>query len=194
MVSPYAGAPKIEEKDVRKIVSGDFVEIEIGPGRGMFLLERAIAEPRAGLIGLEIRRKWAAIVDARLAKLGHAKRARVFAEDARDALPGLVPDRSVRRFFVHFPDPWWKKRHQKRLVVGDVLLREIIRLLEPGGELFVQTDVDERANAYQKHIELTGKFAGGRVTENPYGARSNREKRAIADGLPIHRLLYRLNL
>lgn len=194
MVSPYAGAPKIEEKDVRKIVSGDFIEIEIGPGRGMFLLERAVAEPRAGLIGLEIRRKWAAIVDGRLEKLGFSKRARVFAEDARAALSALVPDRSVRRFFVHFPDPWWKKRHAKRLVVGDVLLREIIRLLEPNGELFVQTDVEERAASYKSHIELTDKFTGGAVDENPYGARSNREKRAIVDGLPIHRLLYRLNL
>jgi tRNA (guanine-N7-)-methyltransferase len=80
------------------------------------------------------------------------------------------------------------------MVVGDVLVREIVRLLRPGGELFVQTDVPERADAYQRHIEALGTLTGGRVDENPYGARSNRERRAIADGLPIHRLLYKLNL
>lgn len=196
--SPYADAPRMGEErnpvDVRTLVHGEWIEVEIGPGRGAFLIERAAAEPRAALVGLEIRRKWAAIVDARLARLGHSGRARVFAEDARFALPFLVPDGSVRRFFVHFPDPWWKKKHQKRLVLDDVLVREIARLLAPGGELFVQTDVRDRADAYQTHIEALGTFTGGFVDENPYGARSNRERRAIADGLPIHRLLYRASL
>lgn len=177
--------------DVRSLARGDWVEIEIGPGRGGFILERAAAEPRAALVGLEVRRKWAALVDARLARAGCAARARVFAEDAPWALRRFGPDASVRRFFVCFPDPWWKRRHEKRLVVADALLFEIARLLEPGGELFVQTDVEERAAQYRTHVEAAGAFEGGPVAENPYGARSNRERRAIADGLPVYRLLYR---
>jgi tRNA (guanine-N7-)-methyltransferase len=191
--NPYADAPRLpldpEQIDVRSLVHGEWIEIEIGPGRGAFILERVALEPRVAMIGFEIRRKWAAIVDARLARAGHAARARVFAEDARTALGRLVPDRSVRRIFLHFPDPWWKKRHQKRAVMGDVLLDAIFRLLEPGGELFIQTDVYERAEAY--HARIVGpRFRGGFVSDHPYGARSPREKRAIADGLPIHRLLY----
>src|SRR5271163_222982 len=139
MPRPYEDAPRLPEGarvDFRALVQGDWVELEIGPGRGWFLVERAVAEPRAGLVGLEIRRKWAAVVDARLGARGHAKRARVFAEDARIALPRLGPEAGVRRIFVHFPDPWWKKRHAKRLLVRDGFFGEVARLLEPGGELF----------------------------------------------------------
>ena len=155
-------------------------------------------EPLAALVGLEIRRKWAAIVDARLAKRGLAPRARVFAEDARHALPRLAPDASVRRVFVHFPDPWWKKRHHKRLVMKDGLLEQVARLLEPGGELFVQTDVDERATAYEELVSLDARFTpdgdtpgSPRLADHAYVARSPRERRAIADGLPVNRMRWR---
>ncbi len=201
MPRPYDDAPRLpegERVDVRALARGDWVELEIGPGRGWFLVERADAEPHAALVGLEVRRKWAAVVDGRLAARGLGGRARVFAEDARLALPRLAPDASVRRVFVHFPDPWWKKRHRKRLVVQGGLLDELARLLEPGGELFVQTDVEERAAGYQQLVELDPRFtpdgdvAGSpRLADSPYVARSPRERRAIADGLPVHRLRWR---
>jgi tRNA (guanine-N7-)-methyltransferase len=176
-------------------VHGDWVEMEIGPGRGWFLVERAAAEPRAALVGLEIRRKWAAVVDARLARRGLSARARVFAADARDALPRLVPDASIRRVFLSFPDPWWKKRHQKRLVLRDDFLDQIARLLEPAGELFVQTDVAERASAYETLVGDDSRFVpdgdhpgSPRIADHGYVARSPRERRAMADGLPIVRM------
>jgi tRNA (guanine-N7-)-methyltransferase len=201
MPRPYEDAPRLPEGDrveLRSIVQGEWVEVEIGPGRGWFLVERAEAEPRAALVGLEIRRKWAAIVDVRLAKRGLSSRARVFAEDARHALPRIAPAASVRRVFLHFPDPWWKKRHQKRLVMGDVFLDEVARLLEPGGELFVQTDVEDRAAQYEERITQDARFlpdgdrpGSPRMEDHPYVARSPRERRAMADGLPVHRLRWR---
>jgi tRNA (guanine-N7-)-methyltransferase len=200
MTRPYDDAPRLPEGDrvaVREVVRGDWVELEIGPGRGWFLVERADAEPHAALLGLEIRRKWAAVVDGRLAKRGLAARARVFAEDARHALPRLSPDASIRRVFLHFPDPWWKKRHTKRLVMGDRFLDELARLLEPNGELFVQTDVEERAVLYEDAVARHPAFvpAGGasspRIDDHAFVARSPRERRAMADGLPIHRMLWR---
>jgi tRNA (guanine-N7-)-methyltransferase len=198
MSRPYDDAPRLPEAErieLRSLAQGEWTEIELGPGRGWFLVERAEAEPRTALVGLEIRRKWASIVDARLAARGYGARARVFAEDARFALPRLGPDGSVRRFFVHFPDPWWKKRHAKRLLVQGDFLGEVARLLEPGGELFVQTDVDERAAGYEELVAVDPRFVPSgdvpgspRLAENPYVARSPRERRAIADGLPVNRL------
>jgi len=174
------------------------VEIEIGPGRGGFLFERCVSAPDVRLLGLEIRRKWAHIVDERLRKAKLGDRARVLSEDARSGLSRLGPAASVRAFFLHFPDPWWKKRHEKRLVMGDGLLDQIARLLMPGGELFVQTDVEERAALYAQQIDAHRAFepwgdapGNAALAENPYGARSPREHRAIADGLPVHRLRYR---
>ena len=68
------------------LVSGATYELEIGPGRGGFIQERALLRPDVGIVGLEVRRKWAAIVDGRLRGQGLGGRARVFAEDAKDAL------------------------------------------------------------------------------------------------------------
>jgi len=79
----------------------------------------------------------------------------------------------------------------------DSLLDSIARLLEPAGRFFIQTDVEDRAVQYAERVASHPAFvpAGDapgdpRVAENPFGARSPREHRAIADGLPIYRLLY----
>jgi tRNA (guanine-N7-)-methyltransferase len=191
--------PDGEHVDLRALGSGADIELEVGPGpKAGFLVERAVSAPEALLVGLEIRRKWAAVGDARLAKAGHASRARVFCEDARHALPRLGPAETVARVFLHFPDPWWKKRHHKRLVMGDAFLEQIARLLVAGGELFVQTDVEERAELYESVVagspwfEPAGDQAGSpRIAENPFDARSPREHRAIEDGLPVWRMLWR---
>jgi len=180
------------------------IEIEVGPGRGGFLFERLGAEPDLGIIAFEVSRKWTTLVNARLAKLGLGDRGRVFAEDARLALPRLSPAGQAACVYFHFPDPWWKKRHQKRLVMGLGVLDEVARLLRPGGELFVQTDVEERADLYETQIlghaafEAYGEAAANvgdrpspRLADNPYGARSHRERRAIDDAIPVYRLRFR---
>lgn len=191
-----AESPKV---DLATVVRGAWFELEVGPGpKAGFLVERAEAAPDAGLLGLEIRKKWAHVGDTRLAKLGHAARARVLCEDARIALPRLGPDGAVKRAFLHFPDPWWKKRHAKRLVMGDVFLDQMARLLEVGGELFVQTDVEDRAAMYESAVSTHPAFepfgdepGSPKLAENGYGARSPREHRAIADGLPVYRFRWR---
>jgi tRNA (guanine-N7-)-methyltransferase len=200
---PYAHAARLPEGsgpvDLASVLPGSGpIEIEIGPGRGAFLIGRAAVAADARLLGLEIRAKWAHLVDERLRRAGVGGRARVLADDARVALARLGPAASVRAVFLHFPDPWWKKRHQKRLVVGEELVEHVARLLEDGGELFVQTDVEERALAYEARVEKSAALepagdapGSARTAENPYGARSNREARAITDGLPVHRLRYR---
>jgi len=196
---PYANAPRLPAEgdfiDPREIIGGapQPLELEIGPGRGGFLFERLAAAP-VRLMGLEIRRKWATIVDNKLRERGYGQRARVFAEDARAAV-ARFPDSCVQTVFIHFPDPWWKRKHHKRLVVADELTRCLQRVLVPGGDIFVQTDVEERAHAYYAilceapALEPVGNSPW--VEENPYEARSPRERRAMADGLPIFRLRYR---
>jgi tRNA (guanine-N7-)-methyltransferase len=196
--NPYEHAPRLpegESVDPRLLVGAGAapIEIEIGPGRGGFVFERLAADPEVRMLGLEIRCKWATIVDDRLRERGLGERARVFAEDARSAFPRF-PASCARAVFVHFPDPWWKKRHAKRLVIGADLLPEVCRVLEPGGALFIQTDVAERAQEYADLVAAEPRLMplhAGFVAENPYQARSPREHRAIADGLPIYRLHYR---
>ncbi len=195
---PYEHAPRLPEGDSvdpRSLLGVEQpVELEIGPGRGWFMVERVENDPAARILGLEVKLKWATVVDERLKKRGFADRARVFAEDVAAALPRFTAA-SLSRVYIHFPDPWWKKRHQKRLVVRDEIIEQVVRALVPDGELFVQTDVEERADAYQRLLDAVPKLTpapgGPRVADNPFGARSPRERKAIEDELPVFRLLYR---
>jgi tRNA (guanine-N7-)-methyltransferase len=158
----------------------------------MFLYERVRFSPDSYILGIEIKKKWAYKVSQRCERerMDHA---RIMTGDARTILPRIHPDESVSRIFLHFPDPWWKKRHAKRRILGRDLLDEFFRLLKTGGELFVQTDVEERAREYANHIVSYEGFTlsseSGFLSENPYRARSNRERRAEADGIPIFRIL-----
>jgi tRNA (guanine-N7-)-methyltransferase len=169
------------------------VELEVGFGHGLFLFERAVARPDVKLFGLEIKKKWSYLVAERCRQRGLSNVV-AWGVDARFVLP-RVPSRSVTRVFMHFPDPWWKRRHEKRRLTGDTLLEEIARVLVPGGEFYMQTDVATRATLHLEallahgHFELAGK--AGYLQENPYGARSNREARAAQDGLPVYRTLGR---
>jgi tRNA (guanine-N7-)-methyltransferase len=198
-VDPYADAPRLPEGlslDLGALLGGNPgpVELELGPGRGGFIIERLSMGPEVRMVGFEIRRKWAATVDQRLHRLGLAERGRVYAEDAREAVPRLCP-RSVSVVYAHFPDPWWKRRHRKRLLLTPGFLHELGRVLVPGGELFVQTDVPERAQAYEALVQAhTGFEPWGneaRVADNPRATPSPRERRACADGLPVFRLRWR---
>jgi tRNA (guanine-N7-)-methyltransferase len=195
--NPYFDAPRLPDVpmvDPRLLVGAgaEPIELEIGPGRGGFLFERLAAFDGVHMVGLEVRLKWAKIVDGKLRERGFGDRARVYAEDAVAAVKRF-PDACLSAVFVHFPDPWWKKRHEKRLVVRDALTLELGRVMAPGAELLVQTDVEERADAYASLLGSLEEFEHFDLgaTDHPYVARSPRERRAMADGLPIYRLRYR---
>jgi tRNA (guanine-N7-)-methyltransferase len=193
----FEAAPRIPEAglDLLEVFAGcSAIEIEIGFGRGQFLIQRRAAAPDIGLLGIEIKSKWAYLVADKCARLS-LPRMRVLGGDARVILPALRPLASVRRVVMCFPDPWWKKRHAERRLMDEPLLDAIARLLAPGGELFIQTDVEERAAQYLERLDAHPAFERatetGFIADNPFGAQSNRETRAIRDGLPVYRLLMR---
>lgn len=196
---PYADAPRLplgtDPVDPREILNTSHpVELEIGCGKGSFILERLESASDVHIFGMEIKRKLATIVDRKIAERGMNQRGRVFAEDVRLALPRF-PDGCLSRIYVHFPDPWWKKRHHKRILAGSTLADAAARLLCPGGDFFVQTDVEERADLYEsvfnEHPAFEPWGETARIGDPEFGARSPREKRAIQDELPIFRRRWR---
>ncbi|MGB5812366.1 MAG: tRNA (guanosine(46)-N7)-methyltransferase TrmB [Polyangiales bacterium] len=175
------------------VVQGDGpIELDIGFGRGQSLFERAAVAPESRIVGIEVKPKWAYKVHQLLQERG-VSNVQVLCGDTREILTRVGPDRSVHKVALHFPDPWWKKRHQKRRVIGDVLLGELRRLMRADAVLFIQTDVEDRAERYARQIREADGFtlvsSDGFVADNPFDARSNREHRAIADGLPIWRIV-----
>jgi tRNA (guanine-N7-)-methyltransferase len=112
-------------------------------------------------------------------------------------LPALVPDGAFARLFVNFPDPWFKRRHQKRRLMNDELVEVLHHKLRVDGELFFQSDVFDLALDAMAVLEAASdRFANQHgpwsfAPDNPYGAKSLREVRCEERGMRIWRMCYR---
>jgi tRNA (guanine-N7-)-methyltransferase len=173
------------------------VELEIGCADAQFLFERAARRPDRAYLGLEIRRDLVTQVNQRARCASLPVRA-VFA-NASLHLRRVCGDQSIDRVYVNFPDPWFKRRHRKRRLIDDALVEDLLRVLRPRGEVFVQTDVWEVAldalavfEARERELEnLAGTWSFWKA-DNPYDACSLRERYCREDGVRIWRLRYRL--
>lgn len=175
--------------------AGRALEVELGAAEAHFLIERAAVEPDRLYVGVEIRRELVASVNAECAERGLRNVYSVFANISVD-MPRLFSAESVSRFFLNFPDPWFKSRQHKRRVVVPGLAAEIVRALARGGELLVQTDIFALAleamaicEGEEALVNLAGPWSF--AAANPYGAKSRRERQCEAEGTRIWRLLYR---
>jgi len=116
----------------------DDVWLEVGFGAGEHLLWQAQHHPRVGLIGAE---PYISGVAKLLSKIDEAEapNIRLHTDDARDIIDAL-PDASLGRVFILFPDPWPKTRHHKRRFVQMDLLDRLARVMKPGAELRFASD------------------------------------------------------
>jgi len=115
------------------------VEIEIGCGKGKFMTARAETFPHVRCVAIERVGKWLNLGKARAAKRGLSNLLFLM-NDAREIIRREVPPASVQAFHIYFPDPWPKRRHQKRrLITADLLLLLYHRLIS-GGKLHLATD------------------------------------------------------
>jgi len=118
------------------------VEIEIGIGKGRFLLAVAAARPDVRILGVEWANQFLRIAEERAAKRG-LPNVRFVRVDARELVCRSVPDASVAAYYVFYPDPWPKTRHHKRRFFQPRTADHLARTLVPGGGLHVATDHDE---------------------------------------------------
>lgn len=123
----FAGAPPSD------------VWLEIGFGGAEHLLWQAREHPQIGLIGCEPFEDGVAKALIGIEEQG-LDNIRLHPEDARDVLRWL-PAQSLGRAFILFPDPWPKKRHNKRRLINPALIGELARVLRPGAELRIGTDI-----------------------------------------------------
>lgn len=116
------------------------VEIEVGFGKGLFLLNEAAARPNVNFLGIEIVRKYQLYAATRVAERGLGN-VRLACADARALLHASVPEASVAAVHVYFPDPWWKKRHHKRRLFAPAFAASVVRVLREAGRFYIVTDV-----------------------------------------------------
>jgi tRNA (guanine-N7-)-methyltransferase len=170
------------------------VEIEVGFGKGLFLLNAALACPDVDFVGIEIVRKYQLFTATRLAKR-ELKNVRVACTDAHSFLHDHVEQGSLQTLHVYFPDPWWKKRHHKRRVFTSEFVAECDRTLRPGGHLYVVTDV---ADYFKIITDLIVQHPGLQLLppapvkdpDHDLDYLTNFERKYRKEGRPIHRANY----
>lgn len=133
------------------------VELEIGSGKGLFLIEAARAQPATDFLGVERAGKWYRRAAERLHRSG-LPNVRLARWDAFDFLARWVAPGSVAVVHVYFPDPWPKKRHARRRLLQESLYRLCARALPPGGELRIASDVEWYFLEATREIAALGPF------------------------------------
>jgi len=169
------------------------VHIEIGAGKGTFLLGQARAQPCDNFLGIEWARKYYRYAVDRIGRWGLTN-VRIIRTDAAEFMADSVPDDSVDCLHIYFPDPWPKKRHHKRRFVCPANLEHLIRCLKSDGQLRIATDHTD----YFEQIKLVLAARSDVLEEidfiKPAGAESgewtgtNFERKYIKDNRPIYRI------
>jgi tRNA (guanine-N7-)-methyltransferase len=175
--------------------SGDLV-VEIGFGNGGFLADLAQEHPDKCFVGIE--RAWGSI--SRLFKrletqgLDHV---RAMEGDAAFMLDHLFAPQSLSQVFINFSDPWHKERHHGRRLIQDGFVQMLAERLKLGGEVTIATDHAAYAiwiaDVLERQSRLQSVYATTSVNELPERKATKYEKKAIAEGLPIHYFVWRQN-
>lgn len=128
------------------------VEVEIGFGKGAFLLALARNHPERNFFGVEFAKRWAFRLSRLIERDGPSNVIAVHADFACLVRTMIWPE-SVSVYHLYFPDPWWKKRHQRRRLFRGDFATALTRTLAPGGTIYLASDVE----AY--FIEIVQQFS-----------------------------------
>lgn len=175
--------------DLDALVPGDGPwEIELGFGKGRYLLRRAQEDPARRFLGVEIVSKYFRLLEGRAARRGLTNLVTVRGE-ALYLLSAAMPRHFADVVHVYFPDPWPKVRHQKRRLFDPTTVDLVANLLAPGGRLLFASDFLEYG---EQVVSLLESFPGLEVQRHeepwPEGPRTNYEAKFMHEGRPIVRL------
>ena len=188
-LEPQGATERLNFKDV--FGRSDEVHIEVGCGKGTFLLSQAQNYPEIDFLGIEWANKYYCLAVDRIGRWG-LKNVRIIRADAVAFLIEYVPDESVSCFHIYFPDPWPKKRHHKRRFISNENIRQMLRCLRKGGIINVATDhadyfeqIEKVFCAKEQYIEqIEFISAAGAVDGEVTG--TNYERKYIKDGRRIY--------
>jgi tRNA (guanine-N7-)-methyltransferase len=162
--------------------------LDIGCGMGRFLIEYALGHPERNILGVEVRKpavEWIGTV----IRGEHIANAAVLWYSVANGLP-FIESESLDAVTYFFPDPWFKKRHAKRRAFTPALVEELYRILQPGGALYLMTDVPE-VDMYQRMLLAEhGGFDIVEVTSEElwFPQRTDQELFCLSKGIPYVRL------
>ena len=176
--------------DPAAIFGGRPLWLEVGFGGGEHLVHMAAANPGIGIIGCE------PYVNGIAMLLGKARAAgvsnmRIHPGDVRDLFE-VLPAGSVSKAFLNYPDPWPKARHHRRRFVTQGYLAAFARVMAPGAEFRVATDIEDYVRQTLEEVPLAGfglVSQGGVAWDDWISTRY--EMKALREGRVPHYLTYR---
>ena len=115
------------------------LEVDVGCGKGRFLLARARARPTTNFLGIDRMLRRIRKLDRKIARL-HLTNVRLLRMEAYYALTYLMPENAVDTFYIFFPDPWPKKRHAEHRLFNPKFMDALHRTLKRGGCMHFATD------------------------------------------------------
>jgi tRNA (guanine-N7-)-methyltransferase len=188
----------IESPDWEKVFADPTLplHLDIGCGRGRFLLEMAQLKSSWNFLGLEIREP---LVDQALTwrdEAGLQNLHYLFCNVNNSLHPLLasLPSKSLARVSIQFPDPWFKRKHQKRRVVQPEVVETLSEFLMPGGIVFLQSDVlaveQEMIDRFVSHPAF-GRDSQDWLPENPLPVQTERELMVLSFDDPVYRAVFK---
>ena len=172
------------------------LHLDIGCGRGRFLLGMAQLQPDWNFLGLEIREPIVHQANDWAAERGLSNLFYLFCNvniSLLDLLQSL-PSGILSYVTIQFPDPWFKRRHQKRRVVQPEIVTALANHLISGGKVFIQSDIEEVAqemdDRFSEHPALQRHHPENWLLENPLPLRTERELSTLKHQAPVYRALF----
>jgi tRNA (guanine-N7-)-methyltransferase len=172
------------------------LHLDIGCARGRFLLAMAQLYPARNFLGIEIRQQLVISANQIKDELGLTNLHYLFGSinSSASTLLKSLPSNTLTTISIQFPDPWFKKRHNKRRVVQTELVEVLVDSLAVGGQIFLQSDIEEVAtemrDRFAAHPSLTQQHSTTWLDTNPFSVPTERELYVLEQNLPVYRVLF----
>ena len=160
------------------------VEVEVGSGTGIFVLATAASRPDTNFLAIEKSKSRAYALAEEVRKRGF-KNTIVLHADASCVIESLLPPQSVQAFHIYFPDPWWKRRHERRRIFTPEFAGAVARALTSGGYVYVATDVDSVFTLMQESLRACTALSEDGSKPSPRLTITTFERKGLARGATI---------
>ncbi len=165
--------------------------LDVGCGKGAFLLSLAETRPEKNVLGIEVRKPLAEWINS-VVQGEKIPNAAALWHSAANGFP-FLENESVEKVFYLFPDPWFKKKHVKRRAFNLAFLEEVFRILKPNGELLLATDVEIVDEYHKEVLSEFGKLDFKAIDDESEWnyPKTNKESFCIRKGIPYYRIIAR---
>lgn len=172
------------------------LHLDLGCGKGLFVEHMAQLQPNWNFLGLEIRKPVVAQAQQRIQPLGLNNLHVMFCNvniSFRALLASWGATSPLQQVSIQFPDPWFKKRHQKRRVLQPQLVNDLAQGVPAGGRVVLQSDVEEVA------LEMCDRMAENScftrtsphwLPTSPFPTQTDRERVTLEKGMPVFRAIF----